>query len=165
MNNAVHLYVEQHLDKLTGDVLEVGSYDENGSVRDILPNAVGVDMRAGPNVDFVCRAENLADQFGAECFDAVLSIDAFEHMESWRECLIGMWGVLKPGGWLVMTMAVPGKGRHAYPDDYWRADWPMIEAIFPGAGDFLTFGSSMGWTVKKNGPLPDLSNINLIAVP
>jgi len=47
---------------IKGDVLEVGSYDVNGSVRPIFsdrerfPHYTGVDMRAGPGVDRVAVA-------------------------------------------------------------------------------------------------------------
>lgn len=164
MNEGIRAFVKKHLGKLSGRVLEVGSYDVNGSVRDLVPHAIGTDMRKGPNVDVECQAENLPRMFGEE-FDAVLSLDALEHMQDWRGCISGMWGVLKPGGWLVISMANPSKGRHAYPDDYWRADWKHVLQIFPNAKDMQTFGVSMGWTVQKDGGLPDLKGIELIRVP
>jgi predicted SAM-dependent methyltransferase len=165
MNEEVRNFVQQHLDKLKGDVLEVGSLNVNGSVRDLVPNAIGCDMRKGPNVDVVCDAERLIEKFGANKFDAVMTFDAFEHMEDWRWCVTAMWGVLKTNGWLVMTMASPAKGRHAYPDDYWRAKWEHVLQIFPDAQDMSTFGASMGWTVQKKRELPDLWLIELIPVP
>lgn len=165
MNESVKSYVLEHIDKLKGKVLEVGSRDVNGCVRDIVPHAIGTDMEPGPNVDVVCRAEKLLEHFGAESFDAVMSFDAFEHIEDWRGAVRAMWGVLKPGGWLVMTMAAPGKGRHGYPSDYWRANWAHIRAIFHDAGDMETWGPSMGWTVQKKRDLPDLDRIHLMRVP
>jgi predicted SAM-dependent methyltransferase len=166
VNGSVLAFAEQHLDKLTGQVLEVGSRNINGSVRELVPHAIGTDMMPGRNVDIVCRAEDLLEHFGPEKFDAVMSFDAFEHIEDWRACVTNMWGVLKPGGWLVMTMASLGKGRHAYPDDYWRADWELLNAIFPDIVDMEELGgASMGWTVQKERELPDLSKIDLIPVP
>jgi hypothetical protein len=165
MNESVRAFVESHLDKLKGDVLEVGSMNVNGCVRDLVPHAIGTDLQAGPNVDVVCTAEGLAEKFGKERFDAVMTLDAFEHMQDWRACLYGMWAVLKNGGWLVISMASEGKGRHNYPSDYWRANWEMIGEIFPEADDKGTSGPSMYWVVKKTGDLPDLSKINLIPVP
>lgn len=165
MNNAVRDYVLKHIDKLKGSVLEVGARNINGCVRDIVPQAIGSDMHDGPNVDVICKAERLLEYFGAEKFDAVMSFDAFEHIKDWRACVTNMWSVLKPGGWLVMTMAIPKKGRHAYPDDYWRAEWSHVRAIFPDVADMSTIGPSMGWTVQKLRDLPDLSQIHLIPVP
>lgn len=165
MHSQVWCFVEGNLDKLQGRVLEVGSRNVNGSVRDLVPHAVGTDMEKGRNVDEVCAAENLLTRFGPETFDAVMSFDAFEHIKDWRACITNMWGVLKTGGYLVMTMAHQNKGRHAYPDDYWRASWEHIKQIFPDAEDMEEFGPSMGWTVKKAGPLPDLAAIHLIEVP
>jgi SAM-dependent methyltransferase len=165
MHNALKDYVIAHKELLTGKCVEVGSLDENGSIRTILPDVIGTDMREGPNVDVVCSAENLAEHFGKEHFDSMVSLDAFEHMENWRGCLQGMWAALKTGGWLVITMAAKHKGRHNYPNDYWRADWEHIFQIWPEAKDMSTFGPSMGWVVRKDCDLPDLTKINLIAVP
>jgi len=165
VHNQVRSFVAGHLGKLKGEVLEVGSLNVNGCVRDLVPHAIGTDMRAGPNVDVVVQAENLIEHFGENAFDAVMTLDAFEHIKDWRALVTNMWGVLKPNGWLVITMASPSKGRHAYPDDYWRADWDMIGQIFPDADDMGSLGVSMGWTVQKRRELPDLSKIELIPVP
>lgn len=165
MNGGVRGFVQNHRDKLKGRVLEVGSLNVNGCVRDLVPHAIGTDMRAGPNVDVVCPAEKLLEHFGADSFDAVMSLDAFEHVQDWRGFVTNMWGVLKPNGWLVLTMASPKKGRHAYPDDYWRAGWDLIAEIFPDADDMGTMGVSIGWVVQKKRELPDLSKIELIPVP
>jgi len=152
------------LDKLKGTVLEVGSQNVNGCVRDLVPHAIGTDMQAGANVDVVCRAEDLLKCFDAEAFDAVMSFDAFEHIKDWRGTVTAMWGLLRPNGWLVMTMASPQKGRHGYPDDYWRAKWEHILAIWPDAEDMGTLGVSMGWVVQKKRALPDLTKIELMPV-
>lgn len=162
MNDRIREYIVKHQDKIHGRVLEVGSRDFNGNVSDLITESVKTDMEAGPNVDIVCPAEKLVEKFGEESFDTVVSLDAFEHMEDWRECLKGMWGVLKKDGWLVMTMASYKKRFHAYPNDYWRASRVDIEKIFPSLTGYEPLeGISIGWTVKKEGHLPDLSKIEL----
>jgi len=49
-------------------VIDVGSLNVNGNLRivvaPLLPKAyIGIDMRSGPGVDIVCRAENLVSKF------------------------------------------------------------------------------------------------------
>lgn len=165
MTPEVMRFVASREDKLTGRVLEVGSYDVNGIISDLVPVEIRTDMRPGPNVDFVCKAEDLPKHFPAEHFDAVVSAETFEHIEDWRGALQGMWDVLRTGGWLVMTMASTQKRRHMHPNDYWRMEQEHLWEIFPGVELHALGGTSVGWEVQKNGPLPDLSKINLIPVP
>ena len=59
-------------------VLEVGSRDVNGSVRDVISalqpeSYVGTDIMEGEGVDIVCNAEDLVTQFHGERFDIVIS--------------------------------------------------------------------------------------------
>lgn len=116
------------------DVLEIGSYDVNGSLREVvMPLApatyTGIDMRSGPGVDVVCRAENLVSQFGPQSFDVVLSSCAFEHIRQWRAALSAMKQVCRPGGLLLFI--VPSLfPYHGYPYDYWRYRPADVEAIF-----------------------------------
>ena len=60
-------------------VLEVGSRDINGSVRDEFTNAdyIGIDVEAGPGVDQVCLGHEF--QADPESFDVVCSSETFEH--------------------------------------------------------------------------------------
>ena len=151
-------------DKCVGRVLEVGSYDVNGTISDLVNVEIKTDMRPGPNVDFVCPAEDLSKHFPAECFDAVVSAETFEHVENWRGALQSMWDVLREDGWLIVTMASRQKGRHMHPNDYWRMEEEHLKQIWPDATLHKLGGTSVGWEVQKKGPLPDLSKINLIPV-
>ena len=140
---------------MTGTILEVGSLNVNGSLREVLPITLGVDMRPGPGVDEVCTAEALPERFGADSWDNVASADMLEHAEDWRGAMRGMWDVLRPGGVLLLTMASVRKGRHAYPDDYWRFELPDFLALF---GDNEVIGLfehrvSIGVAVIKSAPL------------
>lgn len=116
------------------DVLEIGSYDVNGSLREVvMPLApasyTGIDMRSGPGVDVVCRAENLVRQFGPHSFDVVFSSCAFEHIRHWRTALSAMKQVCRPRGLLLFI--VPSHfPYHAYPYDYWRYRPADVEMIF-----------------------------------
>lgn len=144
MTPQVREFVASHADKLTGKVLEVGSLNVNGSIRDIVPIDTGIDFREGEGVDFVCRAEHLADHFIPNHFDSVVSTETLEHIEHWKEALTAISRVVKPGGWWVFTMASMRKGLHNYPNDYWRFTEEQLQTIFPGSEpvDLLT---SIGW--------------------
>lgn len=148
-----------------GRVLDVGSYDVNGSLREVLPVTVGVDMRKGPGVDEVCNATALTAHFGPESFDCVVSSEALEHMEHWDLSMRNMWDVLKPGGVFLLTMASTGKGRHAYPDDYWRFPMKKFLALFGENQIIDSFEDriSIGLITRKTHPL-DLSIVPM-AVP
>ena len=65
-------------------VLEVGSLDINGSIREFFTECayLGVDLAAGPGVDLVSRGEDL--DFPDESFDVVASCECFEHNQIGR---------------------------------------------------------------------------------
>jgi predicted SAM-dependent methyltransferase len=155
-------FINRNKDKLSGRVMEVGSFNVNGGIRDIIDVSVGIDMRKGKGVDLVCSASDIDKHFKPRSFDAVVSTGTLEHVEDWRGFIKQTWKVVKNGGWLVMTMASVHKGRHAYPNDYWRMTLDQIRQIYPNAewiGD-LTKGKpkfvSIGWVVKKEGKLGSL---------
>lgn len=147
---------------LAAPILEVGSYNVNGTLRLVLPITLGVDMRAGPDVDQVVDATDLEKVFGPESWDNIACADTFEHIEDWRGALRAMWSVLKPGGRLLLTTVNKQKGLHAYPNDYWRFDLADFEAIF---AENLQKTEVKGFSVMviavKKGPLGDLDNIKL----
>lgn len=152
-------FIEEHKDKLQGKVIEIGSYNVNGSVRDVIHVTLGVDMREGPGVDLVCPVEAL--DLPPESFDACVSTDTLEHVKDWRGFIRKTWDLVKPNGWLVMTMAHQRKGRHAYPDDYWRMTPENILMIYPEASVFELSKegkkpSSLAWVVQKKGILGNL---------
>ena len=154
MNLKVNAYVAANADKLTGKVLEVGSFNVNGSVRDSVTIHTGIDLRKGKGVDLVCKAEDLANHFADGFFDSVVTTDTLEHVEHWRECLSAISKAVKPDGWWVCSMASLKKGKHDYPNDYWRFSPEQLEQVFPGA-TVSDLHVSYAWC-WKNGTL-DLS--------
>lgn len=162
MDEATRLFYRKHRGKLTGKVLEIGSLDVNGGLRDVIGITVGVDMRSGPGVDLVCSVEKLKEHFPDGYFDACVSAGTLEHIEDWRGFVRVTWGLVKDGGYLVLTIASPQKGRHAYPDDYWRLTEDQIRRIYPNGHGFEGLGgradrpTSIGWVVKKEGDLGSL---------
>lgn len=117
------------------DILEVGSFDVNGSLRlntlKLNPKSyTGVDISAGSCVDKVVDANDLVKEFGKESFDVVISTEMMEHIENWRNVINNMKEVLRPLGYILITTRSKGFGYHAYPHDYWRYEESDIRKIF-----------------------------------
>jgi SAM-dependent methyltransferase len=106
-------------------VLEVGSVDVNGSLRDTVTvleprEYIGVDIEAGKDVDIVCSAENIIDQFGKESFDAVISTEMLEHVRDWKKVISNIKNIVRPGGVVLLTTRSRGFRYHGFPYDFWR---------------------------------------------
>lgn len=94
-------------------MLEIGSYDVNGSIRALFVSAdeyVGVDLDKGPGVDRVGFGHEVADADGA--FDATISGECFEHDPHWRETFINMARLARPGGLVAFSCASRGRPEH-----------------------------------------------------
>lgn len=93
-------------------VLEIGSYDVNGSVRMFFPknNYCGLDIVEGPGVDLIYDGKKL--NFAKSSFDLVLSCEVFEHNPYWKVTLQEMYRVTKPSGYIVITAASKGRQEH-----------------------------------------------------
>ena len=153
-------------------VLEVGSYNVNGSAKDIVSvvgpsQYFGVDMQEQAGyVDEVVNATNLIDRFGPESWDVVISTEMLEHAADWKSSVENMLGVLKPGGLLIITARGPGFPLHGYPSDHWRFTTDDVAAMFqdlvsiylandPKAPGFLYAGYKRPITLEAN-PQPML---------
>lgn len=129
MHNDVLVWAKKAL-PLEGKVLEVGSLNVNGSLREVLPITHGIDIRAGKDVDEVLDACNLLEKYGPESWDHVVSSSTFEHVEFWEPALKNAWGVLKTGGTFLFEVPTVGKGYHSHPKDYWRWNISLLSQIF-----------------------------------
>jgi len=126
---------------LGGSVLEVGSYQENDIVRDLLVNAtsyLGVDLREGPGVDLVIEpGRAFYDQHEAT-FDTVVCCEVLEHDRRPWVTLDGMATALKPGGILLVTCRGFGEhgayGLHRCPTDYWRMHVDAMVGLYEDIG-------------------------------
>lgn len=113
MHDAAYRWVERHATDKIVKVLEIGSRDINGTVRELFPNAVryvGVDIADGIGVNIVADAAELCLD---EMFDVAVSTEVLEHAERWRDIVQRMAAHLVPGGHLILTAAGPGRAPHS----------------------------------------------------
>lgn len=127
-------------------ILEIGSYDVNGSVRPIFAGAAyhGIDLRPGPGVDEVADG---ATYDGGEAYDLVVTTEALEHAALPRALIDTAWRALRPGGRLILTAAGTGRDPHGCdggwlpptesytnidPADLqsWLADWIGVQVVY-----------------------------------
>lgn len=135
MHHSVMDFGRAMLNETAGkQVLEVGSYNVNGTIRDIVEpfgpkSYIGVDINEGPGVDSVCSAIELKDRFGSEAFDLVVSTEMLEHAQDWQAAINNMKSVLRIGGSLLLTTRSVGFPYHN-PPDYWRFELDHMRKIF-----------------------------------
>ena len=92
------------------EVLEIGSLDINGTIRDFFVRCdyTGVDLQPGPGVDVVGEGQLL--NFPDESFDVVVSAECFEHNPFWRETFINMHRMSREV--VIFTCATEGRAEH-----------------------------------------------------
>lgn len=136
MHDSVLAFVKRCVEKypLDGAIVEIGSLDVNGSVRDLIPSTsyIGIDFQAGPGVDVVVSTEDV-DFYLQHLneFDVAISTEALEHDPRPWYTLRGVNLALKMGAHFIVTARGFGPdmgsleqtriyGPHDYPHDYWR---------------------------------------------
>lgn len=94
------------------NILEVGSYNVIGSIRDYFKGStyVGVDLYEGPGVDLISdgKSINLPDSSQ----DITVSCESFEHNPFWLETFENMYRIIKSGGFVIFTCATRGRAEH-----------------------------------------------------
>lgn len=116
MHDSVHAFASRALASrwlVEGSrVLEVGSYDVNGSVRAYVESLgcalyLGVDACPGPGVDVVRDAcvPGLCESVGGP-FDLVVCTEMLEHAENWRVAVENIKSCVRPGGRLLLRKSV-----------------------------------------------------------
>jgi len=93
-------------------VLDVGSYDVGGSIKEFFHNNqyLGVDLVKGPNVDVVLDGAQLEKL--NKRFDIVISCECFEHAKNWKQVFQSMYNVCKNDGFFIFTCASRGRIEH-----------------------------------------------------
>ena len=108
-------------------VVELGSQDVNGALRDHAPAGVryiGLDVMPAKGVDVVVNPDAPLPLASGSA-DAVVTSSAFEHDVCFWDTFLELTRILRPGGLLYIN--APSNGEfHRYPLDCWR--------FYPDAG-------------------------------
>jgi hypothetical protein len=155
-------------------ILEIGSYDVNGSVRSLYEKHaskyVGCDIEAGKGVDIVVdKDEDLIKRFGKKSFDLVVCTEVLEHAEDWRKIVSEVKQIASK--YILVTTRSVGFPYHAFPTDCWRYSLDDITHLFdeydiqiakddPEAPGVMLFAKRPKRLVEK-----DLSNYELTPAP
>lgn len=93
-------------------VLEIGSYDVNGSIRKVFAGSsyTGVDLCEGPGVDLVESGHKVA--LPDQTFDVTLSMECFEHNQHWGATFANMHRMTKKDGLVIVSCAGRGRLEH-----------------------------------------------------
>ena len=125
MTPQIRSKVEEYKDKYLKEckkILEIGSLDINGGVRDLFKDTeyIGIDMQEGKGVDIVMNAHDIKKRFKRGEFDCVICLETLEHDNLFWITLENIKYVLKFGGFLVVSTPTFGFPLHRYPKDYYR---------------------------------------------
>jgi ubiquinone/menaquinone biosynthesis C-methylase UbiE len=111
-------------------ILDVGSMDINGTLREFVPDSssyVGADRESGPGVDVILGNIKYLP-FDHDSFDLVISTSCLEHDPQFWTTFYEMCRVVKRGGFIYLS--APSNGPvHRHPVDCWR--------FYPDAADAL----------------------------
>jgi SAM-dependent methyltransferase len=125
-------------------VLELGTKrsipDRPTHHREWAPNAaewVMTDIEPGIDVDRVCDAHNLAEEFGVDSFDAVISCSTFEHFRRPWDVAGQIWAILRAGG-VVFVQTHQSFPIHGFPSDYYRFTREALQSMFEDSGEWET---------------------------
>lgn len=95
------------------DVIEIGSLNINGTLRDIFNRShiyIGVDLQAGSGVDVISKGHEVT--FQNESFDVALSSECFEHDEDWVKTFKKMIDLTKSKGFIIFSCATTDRPEH-----------------------------------------------------
>jgi hypothetical protein len=124
-------------------VLHLGSYGSPIDVRlSGWSEAVGVDIRPGPNVDVVGDVHALSSLVDGR-FDAIYSISVFEHLAMPWQVVLEINRVANVGG-LVFVATHPTWPLHERPWDFWRYSPDAFRILFNERTGFELLRAELG---------------------
>jgi hypothetical protein len=144
-------------------VLEIGSRDINGSIRQLFAGArwyCGIDCAPGAGVDCVADGASFRTE---EAPDTVVCCEVLEHAEQGEAIVRNAFEQLQSGGVAIFTMATEGRAPHSavhggalQPGEYyrnvgrdallgWCRDFASVEiAHYPERGDLYALARKAG---------------------
>jgi polyhydroxyalkanoate synthesis regulator phasin len=144
------LFPDHFIDNV--NVLEIGSQDINGTVRDFFqPNAnyLGLDLGIAKGVDWTIPGElvELPDQWARVC----ISTECFEHAATWVQILLNMIRITQENGLLVLSIAGHGRASHGTMDSDVESS-PLTTSYYKNLGpDDITEKIRLGHYFKRHG--------------
>lgn len=109
--------------KSPGSILEVGSLNINGGVREFFKDAknyIGIDATGGLGVDKIINSHDILKSWKPDTFDIVICLEMLEHDNAPWITINNLSSVLKKGGFLIVSTPTFGFPLHRYPKDYFR---------------------------------------------
>lgn len=108
-------YVRRYSNFEPQSIVEIGSRNVNGAVRDLFnqEHYTGIDLRPGPGVDIAVDALKWNPP---SLVDLVICTEVLEHMEAWRDLVLHACTWLNFGGRIIITCAGPGREPHSAVD-------------------------------------------------
>jgi len=152
-------YLSEHKDPIK--VLDVGSYDVNGSYKQFFDEQrfiyTGLDMVEGPNVDIVPKHIYRWVEIESGSFDVAISGQTLEHVEFFWITAAEMVRVLRNKG-LLCIIVPKGFERHRHPVDCYRFDADGMVALarfcnlipLHASTDMAPEGAISEWCIKDN---------------
>lgn len=132
-------FVKQHINKLKGPYLEIGSKDY-GSTQDLRSlfasdnKYIGIDIEQGKGVDLtvdLTQEFNKIDEvLSRGRFGTIICLSVLEHCEQPFVMADNITRLLRDGGHLVISVPFAWQ-FHGYPSDYWRFTHEGIKKLFP----------------------------------
>lgn len=146
MHEASYAFVESQLALNAGAaVLDVGSYDVNGSLRQLIEarggGYTGIDTRAGPNVDVVTESPYRYPFFD-NTFDVVIAANMLHNVEKPWRLIPELARILRPKGMLIVA-TVYQWGRNSHPIDYFRYMDSGLRSLFDESGQLIDYYACM----------------------
>lgn len=114
-------------------VLEIGSYNVNGSIKPVVqllsgaPDYTGIDVREGPGVDEVVDGAT----YEANPFDLIVCCETLEHAPNADDVIANAYKLLKRGGYFVATMATHNRSPHTNDGDKLTDDSEFYANVHP----------------------------------
>src|SRR5690349_17323732 len=109
--------------KNPGKVLEIGSKDITGSVKEFFLDSkeyIGIDSELGFGVDKILDAHDILKEWKPSSFDILICCEMLEHDSAPFTTFEIMEKAVKKNGYLIVTTPTFGFPLHRHPKDYFR---------------------------------------------